>query len=333
MTTSKPSVGRALDALEDHRRGVGAFLAAHDGRADAIRPDLQLLGGRGAEGVARGEQNLFPVGDQLGRELADGRGLAAAVDADDQQARTACASNVSAGASRVRICALRWRRKAQTASGSFRSLRVSDVRISSSNSLAGAHADVGGQQHLLDLVDDAGIQLLAPGEDLAEARNPARPRARQPGRQRGDILLGFLLSSNRFCARFLERRGRRGNGMTWAGGRGSGARSGRAGRSAGVGRPGGARAPAGGMRRRRVGAVGSRGLRGRLGQGTRGRRDRRGLFRRLLELGLGCLGLDFASRAFTRLFDLARRRARARDTARYPTRPVTPRPLMAATSS
>ena len=85
MTTSVPSAWRALDGLEDHRRGIGALLAPHHRRAHALAPDLQLLGGRGAEGVARGQQHALALAAQLGGQLADGRGLAAAVDPDDQQ--------------------------------------------------------------------------------------------------------------------------------------------------------------------------------------------------------------------------------------------------------
>ena len=49
--------------------------------------------------------------------------------------------------------------------------------------LAGAHADVGGQQHLLDLVDDGRIDLLLAGEDLAQAGDEAGARAGQAGRE------------------------------------------------------------------------------------------------------------------------------------------------------
>ena len=44
----------------------------------------QLLDRRGAEGVAGGEHDRLAFGPELGRELADRRGLAGAVDADDE---------------------------------------------------------------------------------------------------------------------------------------------------------------------------------------------------------------------------------------------------------
>ena len=70
-------LGRAaLDRLEADARGVGPLLAAHDRGADALRPDLELLAGGGAEGVARAEQDRVAGRLELRRELADGGGLA-----------------------------------------------------------------------------------------------------------------------------------------------------------------------------------------------------------------------------------------------------------------
>ena len=85
----------------------------------AAGPDLQLLGGGGAEGVAGREQHLLAVAGELGGQLADGRGLAAAVDADDEQDERLRGVEVDAAARRATAsrCARR-RRNAQTASGS-----------------------------------------------------------------------------------------------------------------------------------------------------------------------------------------------------------------------
>ena len=60
-TTSAFSLDAALHRLEADARRVGALLAAHDRRADALRPDLELLAGGGAEGVARAEQDRVPA--------------------------------------------------------------------------------------------------------------------------------------------------------------------------------------------------------------------------------------------------------------------------------
>ncbi len=50
-------------------------------------PGLQLVGGGGAEGVRGAQHHAAAVGDQDAGQLADGGGLAGAVDADDQQHR------------------------------------------------------------------------------------------------------------------------------------------------------------------------------------------------------------------------------------------------------
>ena len=72
-----------LHGVEDDRAGVGALLVGDDRHAQALAPDLELVDGGGAEGVAGRQHDraaeLLVVGDQLG----DRGGLADAVDADD----------------------------------------------------------------------------------------------------------------------------------------------------------------------------------------------------------------------------------------------------------
>ena len=63
--------------------GSAPSCAAHDLAAGALGPQLELVGCRGTERVGRGEDDALPVGDLLGGELADGGGLADAVDADE----------------------------------------------------------------------------------------------------------------------------------------------------------------------------------------------------------------------------------------------------------
>ena len=50
----------------------------------AVRPDLQLVDGRRAEGIRRRQQHLLAVLVQVVGKFADGGRLADAVDADDQ---------------------------------------------------------------------------------------------------------------------------------------------------------------------------------------------------------------------------------------------------------
>ncbi len=65
-------------------RRIGALLARDHRCAGALAPDLQLLHRRGPERVAGGQHDLQPLAAIMLRQLADGGGLAAAVDADDQ---------------------------------------------------------------------------------------------------------------------------------------------------------------------------------------------------------------------------------------------------------
>ena len=68
--------------------GIGAHLVLDDLHADAIRPDRELIDGRGAEGVAGADHHLLVhlVLQQPG-ELGDAGGLARAVDAGDEDDR------------------------------------------------------------------------------------------------------------------------------------------------------------------------------------------------------------------------------------------------------
>lgn len=49
-----------LHRVEDHRGGVGAGVLGDHRDAVALAPDLQLLHGGGAEGVAGGQHDLLP---------------------------------------------------------------------------------------------------------------------------------------------------------------------------------------------------------------------------------------------------------------------------------
>ena len=74
-----------LNAVEHHAGGVRALLVAHDGAARAVGPDLQLLGGGGAEGIGRAEDDRAAKPLKAQGELADGGGLAHAVDAHHER--------------------------------------------------------------------------------------------------------------------------------------------------------------------------------------------------------------------------------------------------------
>src|SRR5215472_10330355 len=75
---------RRLQRLERERGSVGTLRARGDLAAGALAPDPELLDRGGAESVARRQHDAAALGAKARRELADGRGLARAVDPDDQ---------------------------------------------------------------------------------------------------------------------------------------------------------------------------------------------------------------------------------------------------------
>ena len=84
MTVSTPGVDAGPHGLEGDGRGVAALGAADDLDADPLAPGGELVDGGGAEGVGRAEHDRLVLGDEDPRDLADGGGLAGAVDADDE---------------------------------------------------------------------------------------------------------------------------------------------------------------------------------------------------------------------------------------------------------
>ena len=73
-----------LDRLVYETGGIGAGLARDERSAAALGPDLELIDRRGAKRIARRQHDRAAFGAQSRRELADGRGLAGAVDAGDE---------------------------------------------------------------------------------------------------------------------------------------------------------------------------------------------------------------------------------------------------------
>ena len=81
---------RGFERIEDHRARIGAGLLGAEQRAGALGPDVQLLDRGGAESVAGGEHDTVMLLMQRPRELADARGLARSVHADDSTTRRPC---------------------------------------------------------------------------------------------------------------------------------------------------------------------------------------------------------------------------------------------------
>ena len=87
MTTSDAAGDRRVEGVEDHGPGSAPGAWAIIVLPDARGPRSELLDGGGAERVGGGEDDASALGPVAAGELADGRGLAGPVDADDQDDR------------------------------------------------------------------------------------------------------------------------------------------------------------------------------------------------------------------------------------------------------
>ena len=133
-----------------------------DRRADALAPDLQLLDRRGAEGVAGGEQHAIILLLEPVAELADGGGLARAVDADDQDdVRAREAPDVE------RLGDRREDRLDLLGEDGAQAALVELLEAAGGDRLADAlrrfGAEVGGDQRFLDVVEGRGVERRVAG--------------------------------------------------------------------------------------------------------------------------------------------------------------------------
>ena len=176
--------------LRDHRDAV------------ALAPDRELLARRGAEGVAGGEQHRLALLLQPLGELADRRRLAGAVDAgqhDHERPRR--------GRPRAASRAARAGRAAPPCSSGLGSAsspaRFQRAWRSSSRCCGRVHADVGGEERRLELLERLVVELAArehagqrAGELLARQAEPGLeplgPRALRLGGVRGAARLAAV---------------------------------------------------------------------------------------------------------------------------------------------
>ena len=86
-----------LQRIEGERRGIGARRAGNHRGLRAFAPDPELFDGGGAKRVAGGKHDLLALAAKPRRELADGGGLAGAVDTGDQDTNGLCAGSTASG--------------------------------------------------------------------------------------------------------------------------------------------------------------------------------------------------------------------------------------------
>ena len=164
---------RARDRVEGEARRVGAGLARDDRGAGAAGPDAQLLDRRGAEGVAGSQHHLEAVGRELGRELADGGGLAGAVDADDQDHKRLSA-RVDGERPRDGLKrALDLGREDALDLVGADPLLVAPAGDRLADARRRAEPKVGLDENVLEIVEGSGVEL-ALGEDVGETARDVR---------------------------------------------------------------------------------------------------------------------------------------------------------------
>ena len=177
---------RGLHGVEDHGRGIGARGLRDHRHAVALAPDLQLLDRRRAEGVACGEHDLAALVGETTRELADGRGLARAVHADDQDhERTLGRVDHERPADRRHDAehglAQRAEQRVEVAEFLARHLPAQAAQ----DLLRGLDADVGGDEPRLELVEHRVVDAAA-GQQVGEVVGEPGVAAVQLRTQAGD---------------------------------------------------------------------------------------------------------------------------------------------------
>ena len=132
----------------NHRTRVGTFGRAHDVRAGAVRPQLQLVARGGAKSIAGRQDHRLAVLGFVPRQFANRRRLPHTVDAHEEPDRNA--SIVGTGANRP----VRGERRQQCRSNSRRDAVGGAVGAQFlEQRVGGGDADVRAQQNFFDHVE------------------------------------------------------------------------------------------------------------------------------------------------------------------------------------
>ena len=180
-----------LQRVEDHRARIGAGRLLDHVGGSARAPYLQLLDGGGAEGVGRAQQHAAAFGLIPAGQLPDGGGFARAVHAHDKHhgRRLGHVGNRPLGRFQhfekmLRDELLDFARVGQL-------LAVRALADALQNFADRVHADVGGDERILQLVEQVGVDFLAAGDSVFQAIHQARTRLLDAGLQALEQV-GFL---------------------------------------------------------------------------------------------------------------------------------------------
>jgi hypothetical protein len=175
VSTSTTSAPR--EPVVHHRGGVGAVLPrAYDLHARARRPRFELFGGGGAERVRGHEQRALAVARVMRRELAGERGLAHAVDADEQRHPRL----LGPGSERRPRSGKELRRRALERAPQVECRVLLEECLRLVDQLVGRRrTDVRREQRRLQRLGGGGIHL-APAERRADGADERLTRAREP---------------------------------------------------------------------------------------------------------------------------------------------------------
>ena len=199
--TSLPFSRARLRASKASPAGVGAHSAGDNLRARALAPDLELIDGGGAEGIAGRQRDFLALADHPMRQLADGRGLAGAVDADDQDHVRAVIA-----LERQRL-GDRGKRALHLGGQHGAHLLRRDLLVVAAlrQGLGDAHGRLDAQvrlnQQVLELLQRISVELPL-GEDAGDVFGQARRRLGQPGLEALEpaLLLRRLRAASRCAA-------------------------------------------------------------------------------------------------------------------------------------
>ena len=195
-----------LDRLEGDAGGVAALGAADDLDADALAPRGELVDGGGAERVGRAEGDGVVLGDEDPGDLADGGGLAGAVDADDEHdaGLAVLAGHLQAA---VHVGADELDELLAQHGAGVGGLAALDAQAGAQpldQGLGGCDADVGGEQGVLDGLPRVLVEAVT-AEQREQALAEASLRAREALAQ-ADEPGGGALRLSRGPGRWRRRR-------------------------------------------------------------------------------------------------------------------------------